>query len=133
MLRILALPGGGQFMAGLVSAALVLTLVSGQQPFRVVGPSSNPIRDAIARSASIVTLNRTVAVPASGPHAKRAANIKGGAIGGAVGFFAGMFIGYAIDRAHGCACDDPGLAGLVIGAPVGAVAGAVFGTWVASR
>jgi hypothetical protein len=50
-----------------------------------------------------------------------------GAIAGGVGgFFAGGFLGAAIegDRCH---CDDPGLMGALIGAPVGAAAGSILG------
>lgn len=49
-------------------------------------------------------------------------------IGGAAGFFAGGFVGYKIERTFAdCKCDDPGLKGLVIGAPVGAILGAIIG------
>ena len=50
-----------------------------------------------------------------------------GAIVGAVGgFFAGGYLGAAIegDRCH---CDDPGLKGALIGAPIGSAAGGILG------
>ncbi len=52
--------------------------------------------------------------------------ILGGAIGATAGFFAGGYLGAAIegDRCH---CDDPGLKGVLIGAPIGAVTGGILG------
>jgi hypothetical protein len=47
-------------------------------------------------------------------------------VGATAGFFAGGYLGAAIegDRCH---CDDPGLMGALIGAPIGATAGGVLG------
>jgi len=47
---------------------------------------------------------------------------------GAAGFFAGGYVGAQLEPP--CACDDPGLKGFMIGAPIGAVAGAIFGAWL---
>jgi hypothetical protein len=44
---------------------------------------------------------------------------------GLLGFLAGGVTGAALDR-H-CRCDDPGLRGFVIGAPIGAGLGAALG------
>ena len=45
--------------------------------------------------------------------------------GGAVaGFFAGGYIGSKLEP--NCRCDDPGLKGMLIGAPIGAIATAIF-------
>jgi len=52
--------------------------------------------------------------------------ILGGAAGAVGGFFAGGYIGAMIEG-NGCSCDDPGLKGALIGAPIGSVAGAVLG------
>jgi len=55
-----------------------------------------------------------------------------GAIAGALGgFLAGGLIGASLDR-H-CGCDDPGVNGFVIGAPIGAIAGGVLGFALAGR
>jgi hypothetical protein len=55
-----------------------------------------------------------------------------GAVAGAVGgFFAGGFVGSKLEP--NCRCDDPGLRGFLIGAPIGAVGGAVVGAWAATR
>jgi hypothetical protein len=53
-----------------------------------------------------------------------------GAVGGSV---AGALAGYRVDRLRDCACDDPGLAGIIVGTPVGAVVGAVLGVTLAGR
>jgi hypothetical protein len=47
---------------------------------------------------------------------------------GFAGFVAGGAIGVKIEG-DSCACDDPGLQGLIIGAPIGAALGAIFGVW----
>src|SRR5262245_5692334 len=47
---------------------------------------------------------------------------------GVAGFFAGGYVGAKIEG--NCACDDPGLKGALIGAPIGGVAGAIFGAWL---
>ncbi len=52
--------------------------------------------------------------------------VLGGVIGAAGGFFAGGFIGAAIEG-KSCHCDDPGLQGFLVGAPIGALGGAVLG------
>ena len=50
------------------------------------------------------------------------------AIGSAGGFFGGAYLGAWIENTvHPCGCDDPGLTGVLIGAPIGAVVGAVTG------
>jgi hypothetical protein len=54
----------------------------------------------------------------------RALIIAGSAVGG---FFAGGFLGHQIEREFApCNCDDPGLKGALIGAPIGAIAGGVI-------
>ena len=48
--------------------------------------------------------------------------------GGAIGAVVGGFLGYHIDRHFGFSGgDDPGIGGLLIGATVGGVAGAIWG------
>jgi hypothetical protein len=50
----------------------------------------------------------------------------GAVVGAAGGFFGGGYLGATIegDRCH---CDDPGLKGAVIGAPIGSVVGGILG------
>lgn len=52
--------------------------------------------------------------------------IAGAIAGGIGGFFAGGFLGAHIEGDR-CNCDDPGVRGFLIGAPIGAVAGAIAG------
>jgi len=54
-----------------------------------------------------------------------------GALGGIGGFFAGGFIGAKLEP--DCACDDPGLKGFIVGAPIGAALGSIAGVILASR
>ena len=58
--------------------------------------------------------------------------VLGGVVGAVGGFFLGGTLGAAIEG-NSCACDDPGLKGWLIGAPVGAVAGGIVGVKLASR
>jgi hypothetical protein len=58
-----------------------------------------------------------------------ARKIVGAAIGAFGGFFLGGYAGAAIEGDR-CNCDDPGLQGFLIGAPIGAVAGGIFGAWI---
>jgi len=44
---------------------------------------------------------------------------------GVAGFLAGGFVGAGLDR--NCGCDDPGMRGFVVGAPIGAALGATLG------
>lgn len=63
----------------------------------------------------------------SGARARSKKRIVAGAIAGAVGgFFAGGFLGAHIEGDR-CDCDDPGVRGFLIGAPIGAVAGGIAG------
>ena len=61
-----------------------------------------------------------------------ARKIIGAAVGAFGGFFLGGYAGAAIEGDR-CNCDDPGLQGFLIGAPVGAVAGGIFGAWIAGK
>ena len=61
-----------------------------------------------------------------------ARKIVGAAVGAFGGFFLGGYAGAAIEG-NSCNCDDPGLVGFLIGAPVGAVAGGIFGAWIAGK
>ena len=63
----------------------------------------------------------------SGAHARSKKRIIAGAIAGGVGgFFGGGFLGAHIEGDR-CNCDDPGVRGFLIGAPIGAVAGSFLG------
>ena len=93
--------------------------------------SSAAIAQATRALPGTITLRATasqaVGSPAAPTKAKRSvarrvAYISIGAVGG---FFAGAFLGAAIEGDR-CNCDDPGLLGAVIGAPVGAATGGIL-------
>jgi hypothetical protein len=46
-------------------------------------------------------------------------------VGGAGGFMVGGLVGSKLEPS--CGCDDPGLRGFLIGAPIGAALGAIAG------
>jgi hypothetical protein len=52
--------------------------------------------------------------------------VAGAIVGSLGGFFAGGFLGAHIEGDR-CDCDDPGVRGFLIGAPIGALAGGIFG------
>ena len=52
--------------------------------------------------------------------------VLGAALGGVGGFFGGGYLGARMEG-DGCHCDDPGLKGVLIGAPIGAAVGAIVG------
>ena len=90
-----------------------------------------PIRDSLntidyGRIAGQRVPGASVQTAASGRKRSVMRSVLGGALGAAGGFFAGAYLGAFIegDRCH---CDDPGLKGALIGAPVGAVTGGILG------
>ena len=66
------------------------------------------------------------AASVTGGHRSASRKVLGGVIGAVAGFFAGFYLGAAIEG-QGCGCDDPGLRGGMIGAPIGTAFGAVLG------
>jgi hypothetical protein len=56
--------------------------------------------------------------------------ILGATIGAIGGFYVGGRLGAAIEG-NRCVCDDPGLKGFLIGAPIGAVVGSIAGVYAA--
>jgi hypothetical protein len=106
----------------------------------VARPPASPLRDSISRMTvapaprSPVGVVAAPAPPRRSPHQQTIGEkIAGAVFGGALGFFVGGFVGYKLDRAKGCGCDDPGLRGILFGAPIGAVAGAILGAKVLFR
>ena len=68
---------------------------------------------------------RQQASPTFRPRHVKSAKLRAAIAGAAIGFFGGAALGYAMTNRSGC--DMCGLQGLVYGAPVGAVAGAIAG------
>jgi hypothetical protein len=58
-----------------------------------------------------------------------ARRIVGAAVGAVGGFFLGGYAGAALEGDR-CNCDDPGFKGFLIGAPIGAIAGGIFGALI---
>ena len=107
--------------AGVTSPALAQDAV----PSRLV-----ITHEALRRGEEMVPVTASASDPQSGfasrsalrPPLQRVAR----AIGfGILGFFLGGIVGAKIEG--DCACDDPGLEGIVIGAPIGAVVGVILG------
>lgn len=70
------------------------------------------------------------------PTGPRARPVKRQVLFGAIGAVAGLFVGGAIGariEGNSCACDDPGLQGWMIGAPIGGIVGGYLGVKVARR
>jgi len=83
-------------------------------------PATRPVIPS-DRSLQALRSNR------SGSRARSKKRIVAGAIAGSVGgFFAGGFLGAHIEGDR-CDCDDPGVRGFLIGAPIGALAAGIAG------
>jgi len=87
-----------------------------QDRFKVVVPLTSQPASQQARSQSQSKLSRKVAY---------------GILLGLAGMYGGAYLGAAVEGS--CHCDDPGLAGAMIGIPIGAIAGAAFGVWLGGR
>jgi hypothetical protein len=62
---------------------------------------------------------------------KRGRKVAYGILLGLAGMYGGAYLGAALEP--NCRCDDPGLTGALIGVPIGAIGGAVFGVWLGGR
>jgi hypothetical protein len=89
-----------------------------------------PVKGSSPATRLAIRSDRIIQAPAStrpGTRARSKKRIAAGAIAGGVGgFLAGGFLGAHIEGDR-CDCDDPGVRGFLIGAPIGAVAGAIVG------
>jgi hypothetical protein len=99
------------------------------QPPRLVLPSSNirslPLSPP-AMSAALPSATRTLAQPASSRRSSKVARATLVALAAVGGFFGGGILGAAIENTYTpCHCDDPGLQGAVIGAPIGAISAGI--------
>ena len=75
---------------------------------------------------------RQVSRPPAHQRSSRAKQIAGAAIGAIGGFLIGGRLGAWLEG-NSCHCDDPGLQGFLIGAPVGAGIGAVLGSFAGAK
>ena len=89
-----------------------------------------PAKGASPATRMAMRSDRSLQTPTSTPSGARARSKKrivtGAIVGGVGGFFAGGFLGAHIEGDR-CNCDDPGVRGFLIGAPIGAVAGGIAG------
>lgn len=122
------------------AALLAATLAAGSAPPASLAAHRNDtptamridIREAAtiaARDASRLTQPASRAAAAA-TRSKRGATevVIGGLVGGFLGLAGGGYAGYHIERGiTECRCDDPGIRGLLWGAPIGALAGAILG------
>jgi len=104
--------------------------VNFMQTIEVARFTLRPVKGGTLALRLSVPLDRFSQASRSKPskaHTRSKKRIFAGAIAGAVGgFFAGGFLGAHIEGDR-CDCDDPGVRGFLIGAPTGAVLGAIAG------
>ena len=92
---------------------------------------AEPIRAAIAHVRFDASDNSRSGIGAPSKRNSTATKVTAGVALGIAGLFGGAWIGAKLEG--NCVCDDPGLKGMIIGAPIGAIAGAITGVWLASR
>jgi hypothetical protein len=89
-----------------------------------------PVKGRAPALRLLISLDRPAQPSRSTPsraHTRSKKRALAGAIaGGAGGFFASGFLGAHIEGDR-CDCDDPGVRGFLIGAPIGALVGAIAG------
>ena len=142
---------GGPCFRRLIVAAAVFLLVSTASAFSQSNTSTRPLQlaedDVSASLRTYIALRaqeeraRAILVagatfhrhwtppPQSSPAPRNRSiqrKVLGSIVGATAGFFAGGYLGAWIDGECG-GCDDPGLKGALISAPVGAVAGGILG------
>ena len=126
-------------LAALVASVSLFATTAGAQvirsdwqpPASALRFSTPGVREALAapRSEHFIAQQSTPAP--SQTRERRNRKIAGLILGGLGGFFAGGFIGAKVEP--NCGCDDPGLQGFIIGAPIGTILGAIAGYKIASR
>ena len=119
-----------------IAPVLLMTLVLGAAPDHPSAAVSLSARSTAPWSAGRMDpdgrpdthdVRRVARSIRSGPQSSfrgvRATRTTAVVIGTVLGLVAGGLVGAALDA--NCACDSPGFAGLVVGAPIGAAVGAV--------
>lgn len=117
-------------LSGMTAAVLVVAMTGAVVPTTVPPPVNMRAAMAQAARASAATAPLPREALQAVPRPKRSvARIAIGAVlGGTAGFIAGGFVGFALEsKITDGRCYDVCFRGLLIGAPVGAVAGAILG------
>lgn len=108
---------------GPIASAVEARGASVAQGVRPLGKISQPVENSGWRPAPPASLRQAAPAPRKRSVAR---TVLGAIVGAAGGFFAGGYTGAWIEG-NRCHCDDPGLKGFMIGAPVGAVLGGIAG------
>ena len=120
-------------MCGLLAALAAPAPAADPQAF---GPIRRSLQRRLEAPVVIIRAGEKPLPAAATPGPKRrrsvARKILGGVLGGVGGFVGGLYLGAAIEG-ESCNCDDPGLRGAVVGAPIGLVLGAIAGVALASK
>lgn len=118
----------------LPSACVVCLLLCGSVATAQTVPVSAPAVKASRISVNSAIRDAVAGEKAAAPVRHRAVQtkprtIRQKSVGALVGAIAGFFIGghTAAALEPDCRCDDPGLNGWIIGAPLGAIAGGILG------
>ena len=120
-----------KYLLRFVIASLLVSVAAPAAHAQSIRASVEALRSAPAPALKIGQIGVAVAGPFSKPSDQqphRALVVALGVVGGLVG---GAYIGARIEGT-GCQCDDPGLKGAMIGAPVGAIAGGVL-AWILTK
>jgi hypothetical protein len=114
-----------------LASTLLFTFTAGAEESKTV-PS---IRESVAKMRFDVPSDYRKTLPrrtaATTRQTSTAGRVVAGIAGGVGGMFAGAYVGAALEP--NCRCDDPGLRGIMIGAPVGAILGAIGAVKLVSR
>ena len=120
-------------MTRTAAAVLIFTLVATPVAAQQSRGASTPAPD-LRQAVRTIRFDTSAAPAGAGSMvARRTPKMSGAkrgvlaALAGFGGFFAGGYLGAAIEGDR-CNCDDPGLVGALIGAPVGAASAAIV-TW----
>lgn len=113
-------------MAAILMGSVLMTTTASAEPS--VGPASKPgLAASIARVRFEAETPASFASMAQTRVSSRSRRVAAAVGLGFLGMLGGGWLGLKLDQLDPCACDDPGLLGLVIGVPIGAVVGGVVG------
>ena len=116
--------------SAITGATVILAFVAGldlTQADPLGKPLARPLHQSVARIQAGPFQMRAPQAPRPRPRARGSARQRAFAMIGAFGgLVAGGYAGVLIEGDR-CRCDDPGLSGFVIGAPIGMIVGGIVG------